>query len=95
MPGWLTLAIPIAAFITLAFVFALVLHGTGRIVGLTREGERFRRSVEDLSGRIDTSLGGVIERIDAKCDGGRSIRSAARRKRPATKTTACRSRWTS
>jgi hypothetical protein len=65
MPGWLTLAIPIAAFITLAFVFALVLQRTGRIVGLTREGERFRRSVEDLSGRIDTSLGGVIERIDA------------------------------
>jgi len=65
MPGWLTLAIPIVAFIALAFVFALVLHRTGRIVGLTREGERFRRSVEDLSGRIDTSLGGVIERIDA------------------------------
>ena len=65
MPGWLTLAIPIAAFIALVLAFAFVLHRTGRIVGLTREGERFRRSVEDLSGRIDTSLGGVIDRIDA------------------------------
>ncbi len=65
MPGWLTLAIPIAAFVVVVVVFALVLRRTGRIVGLTREGERFRRTVDDLSGRIDTSLGGVIERIDA------------------------------
>lgn len=65
MPGWLTLAIPIAAFIALAVGFAFVLQRTGRIVGLTREAERFRRSVEDLSSRIDTSLGGVIDRIDA------------------------------
>ncbi len=65
MPVWLNLAIPIVAFVVLVVAFAFVLHRTGRIVGLTRDGERFRRSVEDLSGRIDTSLGGVIERIDA------------------------------
>ncbi|HEY7827722.1 MAG TPA: hypothetical protein VIB99_05780, partial [Candidatus Limnocylindrales bacterium] len=65
MPEWLTLAIPIAAFVVLVLVFAFVLRRTGRIVGVTRERDRFRRSVEDLSSRIDTSLGGVIDRIDA------------------------------
>jgi hypothetical protein len=65
MPALLALVLPIAAFIALVLIFAFVLHRTGRIVGLTREGDRFRRSVEDLSGRIDTSLGGVIDRIDA------------------------------
>jgi hypothetical protein len=65
VPEWLTLAIPIAAFVVLVLVFAFVLRRTGRIVGVTRERDRFRRSVEDLSSRIDTSLGGVIDRIDA------------------------------
>ena len=65
MPAWLGLALPIAAFILLVVAFTLVLRRTGRIVGLSRESDRFRRSVEDLSRRIDTSLGGVIERIDA------------------------------
>jgi len=65
MPAWLSLALPIAAFVLLVVIFALVLRRTGRIVVLTRETDRFRRSVEDLSSRIDTSLGGVIDRIDA------------------------------
>jgi len=65
VPAWLSLVLPIAGFVLLVLVFAFVLRRTGRIVGLTRETDRFRRSVEDLSGRIDTSLGGVIERIDA------------------------------
>jgi hypothetical protein len=65
MPAWLSLVLPIAAFIALVLIFAVVLRRTGRIVGLTRESDRFRRSVEDLSRRIDTSLGGVIDRIDA------------------------------
>ena len=65
MAGWLMLAIPIVAFVALVLIFTFVLRRTGRIVGLTREVERFRRSVDDLSGRIDTSLGGVIDRIDA------------------------------
>jgi hypothetical protein len=65
MPAFLALVLPIAAFIVVVLIFGFVLHRTGRIVGLTREGDRFRRSVEDLSGRIDTSLGGVIDRIDA------------------------------
>jgi hypothetical protein len=65
MPAWLGLALPIAAFILLVVAFTLILRRTGRIVGLSRESDRFRRSVEDLSRRIDTSLGGVIDRIDA------------------------------
>ena len=65
MPPWLSLVLPIAAFVALAVIFAFVLHRTGRIVGRTREGDRFHRSVDDLAGRIDTSLGGVIDRIDA------------------------------
>ena len=65
MPAWLSLALPIAGFLVLVLIFVVILRRTGRIVGLSREGDRFRRSVEDLSGRIDTSLGGVIERIDA------------------------------
>jgi hypothetical protein len=53
MPAWLSLVLPIAGFIVLVVVFVVVLRRTGRIVGLTRESDRFRRSV------------GVIERIDA------------------------------
>ena len=54
MPAWLSLVLPIAAFVLLVVVFAIVLRRTGRIVSLTRDSDRFRRSVEDLSSRIDT-----------------------------------------
>ncbi len=59
------LLIPIAAAVVLAALFATVLRRTGRLIADTRDAEHFRRAVDDLAARIDISLGGVIERIDA------------------------------
>jgi hypothetical protein len=57
--------IPLAAFTVLAVAFVVVLRRASRVLRKTREAELFREAVEDLAGRIDRSLGGVIERIDA------------------------------
>ncbi len=58
------LLIPLIGFVILAALFASVLQRAGRVVAETREAEGFRRRVDDLARRIDTSLGGVLERID-------------------------------
>jgi hypothetical protein len=57
--------LPLAAFVALAAVIAIVLRRAGRIVARTREVEGFRSSVRDLAARIDTSLEGATTRIDA------------------------------
>jgi hypothetical protein len=57
--------IPLAAFVILAVVFVVVLRRASRALRKTREAELFREAVDDLAGRIDRSLGAVIERIDA------------------------------
>lgn len=62
---FLALVIPLAAFVALAIVFVVVLRRASRALAQTREAERFREAVDDLAGRIDRSLGGVIERVDA------------------------------
>jgi hypothetical protein len=60
-----TLLAPLAAFVALVGLFALVLRRTGRVLADTREAEAFRRSVADLAARVDLSLGGIVDRIDA------------------------------
>ncbi len=61
----LVVVIPLLAFAALAFAFAVMVRRASRALTLTRQREHFRRTVEDLAGRIDRSLGAVIERIDA------------------------------
>jgi hypothetical protein len=61
----LALVIPLVAFVVLAAVFIVLFRRASRALTRTRDDERFRRAVEDLAARIDESLAGVIERIDA------------------------------
>jgi hypothetical protein len=61
----LLLLLPIAAFIALAALTAIVLRRAGRIVARGREMEGFRSQVHDLAARVDASLDGAIGRIDA------------------------------
>jgi hypothetical protein len=65
LTSFLALVIPLAAFVALAVVFVVVLRRASRALAVTREAERFHEAVDDLAGRIDRSLGGVIERVDA------------------------------
>jgi hypothetical protein len=61
----LALVIPLVAFVVLAAAFIVLFRRASRALTRTRDEDRFRRAVEDLAKRIDESLGGVIERIDA------------------------------
>ena len=65
MPVFLVIGIPLTAFLVLAAAFAVILRRTSRVLIETRDTEQFRRAVDDLASRIDQSLGGAIERIDA------------------------------
>lgn len=58
-------ALAIAAFVALAIALWIVLRKAGRLIAETREIEGFRRAVIDLGRRIETSLEGVVGRIDA------------------------------
>ena len=65
MSSILALVIPLVAFVLLAAAVIVLVRRVSRSLARTRDAERFRRAVGDLAGRIDESLGGVIERIDA------------------------------
>lgn len=57
--------LPLVAFVALGALAAIVLRRAGRLFAETRDVDRFRRGVADLAARIETSLGGVADRIDA------------------------------
>jgi hypothetical protein len=57
--------LPLAAFVALAVLFALFLRRAGRLVARTRVRQGFRGSVRDLSRRVEISLEGATQRIDA------------------------------
>jgi hypothetical protein len=59
------LVLPLIAFFLLAALFALVLRRAGRFLAATRDVERFRRQVDDLARRVESSLGDVSARVDA------------------------------
>ncbi len=59
------IVLPLAIFVALAALFAVVLRRAGSYLAETRENEGFRRSVADLARRAEVSLDGVAERIDA------------------------------
>ncbi len=61
----LTVLVPLGAFIALVVLFALVARRTAQVVAETRDAEAFRRAIADLATRLDISLGGLVERIDA------------------------------
>lgn len=61
----LAIILPLALFAVLAALFILVLRRAGAYLAETRENEAFRRAVADLADRVELSLGGVAERIDA------------------------------
>lgn len=59
------LALPLLAFFILLTLFVLVLRRAGQFIAATRDAERFRRQVGDLSQRVETSLAEICGRIDA------------------------------
>jgi C-terminal processing protease CtpA/Prc len=54
----------ISAFVALALAIAVFLRRAGRLLAQTRDTESFRRTVKDLSIRVESSLDGVCQRID-------------------------------
>ncbi len=60
-----TIVVPLAVFAVLVVLFAVVARRTARVVAETRDAQTFRRAIADLATRLDISLGGLIERIDA------------------------------
>ncbi|MFL5679487.1 MAG: hypothetical protein ACJ77B_02660 [Chloroflexota bacterium] len=54
----------LAALIALGLAIVIVVRRATKLVNETRETERFRRRVADLSARMETSLEGVTTRID-------------------------------
>jgi len=58
------LILPLIAFVILLVLFVLVLRRAGRFIAETRDVERFRRQLGDLTTRIETSLGEICTRVD-------------------------------
>jgi hypothetical protein len=61
----LDVALPLLAFVALALALIIVLRRLGAFLTATREADAFRKAVLDLGARVDTSLSGVIDRVDA------------------------------
>lgn len=59
------LVLPLIAFVILLILFVLVLRRASRFIAATRDVERFRREIGDLSGRIETSLGEICSRVNS------------------------------
>jgi hypothetical protein len=59
------LVLPLVAFVILLALFVLVLRRASRFIAATRDVERFRRQLGDLTTRIETSLGEICTRVDA------------------------------
>jgi hypothetical protein len=65
MAQQLAVILPLALFALLAAMVATVLRRAGRIVARIRELESFRGAVRDLAARIELSLGGAADQVDA------------------------------
>lgn len=61
----LAILLPLAGFVALAALTVIVLRRAGGIVRRTREVEGFRVAIKDLAARVETSLAGATDRIDA------------------------------
>ena len=56
---------PLVLFVVLAGMFAVLIRRASRLLRITREADQFRLGLNDLAGRVDKSLAGVIELVDA------------------------------
>jgi hypothetical protein len=56
---------PLVIFVALAVVFAILMRRASRLLRLTREADLFRIGLTDLAGRVDRSLAGVVDLVDA------------------------------
>ena len=56
---------PLLIFLALAGVFGVLIRRASRLLRLTREADVFRLGLTDLAARVDRSLGGVVELVDA------------------------------
>ncbi len=56
---------PLVLFVVLAGMFAVLIRRASRLLRITREADQFRVGLTDLAGRVDKSLAGVIELVDA------------------------------
>jgi hypothetical protein len=56
---------PLVLFVALAGVFAVLIRRASRLLRLTREADLFRLGISDLAARVDRSLAGVVELVDA------------------------------
>jgi len=56
---------PLAIFVVLAALFTVLIRRAGRLLRATREADLFRIGLRDLAGRVDRSLAGVVELVDA------------------------------
>jgi hypothetical protein len=61
----LVILLPILAFIALAAGLVVVFRSTARIAARTREIQRFKAAVKDLTSRADTLLAATASQIDA------------------------------
>jgi hypothetical protein len=59
------LILPLAIFVVLAVVFAIVLRRISLLLAESRETATFRDAVEDLAKRIDATLASIIAQVDA------------------------------
>jgi len=61
----LGVAVPLVAFVVLAFVFAILLRRAAQLLATARREDTYRSSVRQLAERIDASLGVAVTRVDA------------------------------
>ena len=56
---------PLVIFVALAVVFGTLIRRASRLLRATREADLFRLGLTDLAARVDRSLAGVVELVDA------------------------------
>lgn len=56
---------PLAIFLVLAVVFGVLIRRASQLLRVTREADLFRVGLHDLAGRVDKSLAGIVELVDA------------------------------
>ena len=61
----LPVIVPLVIFVALAAVFGALIRRASRLLRLTREADLFRIGLTDLAVRVDKSLAGIVELVDA------------------------------
>ena len=61
----ISIVAPLVIFLVLAVLFGILIRRASRLLRVTREADLFRVGLSDLVSRVDRSLGGVVELVDA------------------------------